>query len=119
VSPSINSPSLLIFIFASLSFLGKPRGTIHDVLETYRGLIKKAKIVVNADVLPEEGAQLVGAEKADAISIGFNWITHPDLVKRVLHGKPLDNIPDIPHLQWGKDGKDLTVGYTDYKVAVY
>ncbi|KAF8966567.1 hypothetical protein BDZ97DRAFT_1917387 [Flammula alnicola] len=30
--------------------------------------------------------------KVDGIFIGFNFITHPDLVKRVLHWKALDNI---------------------------
>lgn len=40
-------------------------------------------------------------------------------MKRVQHGKPLDNIPDIKHLQWGKDEKSPAVGYTDYPAAVY
>ncbi|KAF9009976.1 hypothetical protein BDQ17DRAFT_991760 [Cyathus striatus] len=98
---------------------GKTRAIQHDVLESYAHLIKNSKVFVNADVTPEEGATLVSSEKVDAIAIGFNWITHPDLAKRVEHGKPLDNYPDIPHLQWGKAEKDLAVGYTDYPEATY
>ncbi|TFK38154.1 hypothetical protein BDQ12DRAFT_651893 [Crucibulum laeve] len=102
-----------------VEFEGKKRATIHDIVESYRHLIKNAKVFVNAGVTPEEGAKLISDGKADAISIGFSWITHPDLVKRVQHGKPLNNIPDIPHLQWGKSEKDLRVGYTDYPEAEY
>ncbi|TFK36395.1 hypothetical protein BDQ12DRAFT_686825 [Crucibulum laeve] len=95
------------------------RATYHDIVESYRHLIKNAKVFVNAGVTPEEGAKLISSGTADAISIGFSWITHPDLVKRIQHGKPLNNIPDFPHLQWGKSEKDLRVGYTDYPEAEY
>jgi 2,4-dienoyl-CoA reductase-like NADH-dependent reductase (Old Yellow Enzyme family) len=69
---------------------------------------------LNANVTAEEGAKLVADGSVDGIFIGFSWITHPDLAKRVQHGKPLDNIPDIPHLQTG--GAE---GYTNYPTAVY
>jgi len=98
---------------------GKLRAIQHDVLETFRPFIKKSKVFLNAAVTVEEGEQLIAAGKIDAISIGFNWITHPDLLKRVLHGKPLDNIPDFPHLQAKSEAGDWSVGYTDYPVAVY
>ncbi|KAF9459308.1 hypothetical protein BDZ94DRAFT_1268616 [Collybia nuda] len=98
---------------------GKKRATIHDVLESYRSSVKNAKLFLNASVTPQEGAELVAAGKIDGAFIGFPWITHPDLVKRVQHDKPLDNVPDIKHLQWGKDASDFSVGYTDYPVAVY
>ncbi|KAF8986206.1 hypothetical protein BDQ17DRAFT_1376259 [Cyathus striatus] len=98
---------------------GKSRGTKHDILETYAPLIKNSKIFVNVDVTPEEGASLVSSGKVDAVAIGFNWIIHPDLAKRIQHGKPLDNYPDTPHLQGGKDEKDLAVGYTTYPEAKY
>ncbi|KAG5646395.1 hypothetical protein DXG03_003718 [Asterophora parasitica] len=98
---------------------GEKRATAHDVLASYRSSIKNAKVFLNAAVSLEEGSQLVAAGKIDGVVIGFNWITHPDLVKRVQNGKALDNIPDIQHLQWGKDDRDLDVGYTDYPVAQY
>jgi 2,4-dienoyl-CoA reductase-like NADH-dependent reductase (Old Yellow Enzyme family) len=98
---------------------GKPRGTDHPLLETYRPFVKSTKLVLNGGVTPEEGASLILSGQIDAVAIGYNFITHPDYVKRVLHGKPLDNAPDFIHLQWGKDGKDFTVGYTDYPIAVY
>ncbi|EDR03726.1 uncharacterized protein LACBIDRAFT_174716 [Laccaria bicolor S238N-H82] len=97
----------------------RKRGIPHDVLESYRTYIKNAKIFLNATVTAEEADALIAAGKIDGAFIGFNWITHPDLAKRVLHGKVLDNIPDIPHLQPGKGDGNWTVGYTDYPVAVY
>ncbi|KAF8958018.1 hypothetical protein BDZ97DRAFT_1762455 [Flammula alnicola] len=98
---------------------GVPRSTKHDVLESYRPYIKNAKLFLNAEVTAEEGEELVAAGKIDGIFIGFNWITHPDLVKRVLHGKALDSIPDIKHLQTNKSENNWSTGYTDYHAAVY
>jgi len=100
---------------------GVRRGTNHDILESYRPYIKNAKLVLNAGILPEEGEALVASGKVDAVGIGFNWITHPDLAKRVQHGKPLNNIPDIPRLQTkeGDEEDTWSKGYTDYPVAVY
>ncbi|PPQ80754.1 hypothetical protein CVT26_006965 [Gymnopilus dilepis] len=97
---------------------GIPRATKHDVLASYRPYIRNAKVFLNAGVSPEEGAELIASGQIDAVSIGFNWITHPDLTKRVKHGKALDNVPDIPHLQTNKDSRDWKTGYTDYPVAV-
>ncbi|KAM6492768.1 hypothetical protein JOM56_012492 [Amanita muscaria] len=98
---------------------GTRRATKHDVVASYRHLIKNAKVVVNGGVLPEEGAELVESRKADTISIGFNYISHPDVVKRAKHGKPFDNIPNIPHLQGAGKKEHLDIGYTDYPLAVY
>jgi len=48
------------------------------------------------------------------------WITHPDLEKRVEHGKPLDNHLDIQHLYGnGASVEEQRVGYTDYPEATY
>ena len=101
------------------SLKGKLRGIQHDVLETFRPFVKNTKLFLNTQVTAEEGEELVAAGKIDGIFIGFNWITHPDLVKRVLHGKPLNNIPDISHLQSKTESGDWSVGYTDYPTAVY
>ncbi|CAA7267227.1 unnamed protein product [Cyclocybe aegerita] len=98
---------------------GVHRSTKHDVLESYRHLIKNSKVFVNAEVTPELGEKLVSEGKVDGIFIGFNYITHPDLVERIAHGKPLDNIPDIKHLQTNKDSGDWATGFTDYPRAVY
>lgn len=101
------------------SFAGKKRATVHDVVGSYTPYIKNVKVFLNAGITPAEGETLVSSGQVDGIFIGFQWIPHPDLTERVIHGKPLDNVPDIPHLQWGKDEKGLEVGYTDYPVAVY
>ncbi|KAH9478744.1 N-ethylmaleimide reductase [Psilocybe cubensis] len=106
-------------LFFDVEYDGVRRATKHDVLASYSPYIKNAKVIVNSGVTPEEGEELVAAGKADAISIGFNYITHPDLVERVQHGKPLDNIPDMPHMQTNKDSGDWRTGYNDYPTAVY
>ncbi|KJA24132.1 hypothetical protein HYPSUDRAFT_136934 [Hypholoma sublateritium FD-334 SS-4] len=98
---------------------GALRATQHDVFATFRPVVKHTKVILNGGILPEEGAQLVAAGTADGISIGFNFITHADLVKRVKHGKPLDNAPDFPHLQTNKTSTDWAAGYTDYPLAKY
>jgi len=102
-----------------VEFDGVHRGIQHDVLESYRPYVKNAKLFLNTGILPEEGEELVASGKVDAVVIGFNWITHPDLAKRVEHGKPLDNIPDIPHLQTKAGDDNWSKGYTDYPIAVY
>ena len=96
-------------------FLGKPRGTVHDVIESYGSLLGSTKVVINAGLTPEEGAGLVAAGKVDAISLGKPFISHPDLVKRVGHGKPLDNPVRNEYVYGGPGG----VGYTDYPEATY
>jgi len=102
-----------------MEFDGKIRTIQHDVLETFRPSVKSTKLFLNLQVTAEEGEKLIADGKIDGIFIGFNWITHPDLVKRVLHEKPLNNIPDIQHLQTKTEGGDWSVGYTDYPTAVY
>ncbi|KAF8337263.1 flavoprotein NADH-dependent oxidoreductase [Amanita rubescens] len=97
---------------------GKRRATNHDVVASYRHLIKNSKFILNGGVLPEEAAELVKSGVADAVSFGFNYITHPDFAKRVLHGKPLDNVLNMKHI-YGAGNKDLRLGYTDYPAASY
>ncbi|KAJ6626992.1 hypothetical protein B0H10DRAFT_1997573 [Mycena sp. CBHHK59/15] len=92
---------------------GKKRATVHDVLAAYRPLIKNAKVIVNAGVTPEEGAELVKSGKADAFSMGLNWITHPDVANRIQRGQQLDNVLDVKHL-YGNPHVDLNIGYTTY-----
>jgi len=101
-----------------VEFDGKKRATQHDVLESYREYVKNAKLYLNSGVQPEEGEKLVEEGKVDAISFGFNWIAHPDLVKRLDQGVPLNNAPDFPTLQAGKPGIDeWSIGFTDYPTA--
>lgn len=90
------------------------------MLGSYGPLIKNAKIFLNAGVTPEEGAELISSGKIDGTFIGFSWIAHPDLAKRVEHGKPLDNAPNVPFLQGGSEVlEELRIGYTDYPEASY
>ena len=88
------------------------------MLESYRPVIKNSNLYLNAGITPEEGAALIESGKVDGVFIGFSWIMHPDLARRVQNGKALDNVPNIPSLQWKGDG-DMKLGYTDYPIAVY
>ncbi|KAF8882058.1 hypothetical protein CPB84DRAFT_1791306 [Gymnopilus junonius] len=105
--------------FMDATYDSVSRATQHDILATYRPIIKNTPLILNGGVLPEEGAQLIASGKIDAISIGINFITHPDLVKRVEFGKPFDNVLDVPHMQTNKNSTDWRTGYNDYPLAVY
>lgn len=99
---------------------GVPRATQHDVLESYGHLIKNAKLVYNTGVTAEEAEQLLSAGKIDAVSMGMNYIAHPDVAKRVKHGKPLDNQLDFTTFYGAnKDPREWRKGYADYPAAVY
>jgi len=99
-------------------FDGKGRAIQHDVVASYRHLIKNSKLFINGTVLPAEGAELVKSGTVDVVSIGFNYVAHPDLTKRVQYNKPLDNQTDFAHL-YGAGREDLHIGYTDYPEAKY
>ncbi|KAF9246857.1 hypothetical protein BU15DRAFT_69717 [Melanogaster broomeanus] len=96
---------------------GELRATQHDVLESYRPCIKKSALFLNAGVTPEEAEALIAQNKIDAAVFGMLWISHPDLAKRLEHGKPLDNQIEFTKL-YGL-GPEMTLeelkkGYTDY-----
>ncbi|KAF7340099.1 Artemisinic aldehyde Delta(11(13)) reductase [Mycena venus] len=76
---------------------GKRHAPRHDVLATYRPLLAHTNIFLNIQVTPELAEEVRG---------GYG------------RGKPLDNALDTKTL-YGGSGVDLTVGYTDYKEAVY
>ncbi|PPQ86647.1 hypothetical protein CVT25_006831 [Psilocybe cyanescens] len=95
-------------------FDGVSRATKHDVIEPYAHLIKNAKVFLNSGVTPEDGEKLVASGKVDGIFIGTNWINHPDVAKRVEHGKPWDNKLNFMTLQ-----SNDAAGYTDYPSAEY
>lgn len=97
-------------------FTGVKRATPHDVLASYRDVVKKSKFFVNAGVSPEEAETLISSGTVDGAFFGISFITHSDLVKRVQNGKPLDNAPNYAHL-YGVPGVDIHVGFTDYPIA--
>ncbi|KAJ7905916.1 hypothetical protein B0H13DRAFT_731172 [Mycena leptocephala] len=99
-------------------FDGKKRGTQHDVIETFRPFLPDTPIFVNAGVTPAEAEELVGSGKAAGVFFGLNWVTHPDVGRRIKEGKQLDNVPDFAHL-YGAKGVDPALGYVDYKEATY
>ncbi|KAF7364120.1 Artemisinic aldehyde Delta(11(13)) reductase [Mycena sanguinolenta] len=72
-----------------------PRGTAHDVVETFRPFLTKTALFVNSSVTPAEGEELVKSGKAAGVFMGMNWLTHPDVARRIKEGKELDNAPDF------------------------
>ncbi|KAK7052201.1 Oxidored-FMN domain-containing protein [Favolaschia claudopus] len=99
---------------------GKKRATVHDVFQTYIPFLKNTPIWINSGVTLEEGEEFLKSYsgKVAGIFMGFNWLTHPDLAKRLQEGKPLDNVLDFSTL-YGAVGVEPALGYTDYKEAVY
>ncbi|KAJ7061601.1 flavoprotein NADH-dependent oxidoreductase [Mycena amicta] len=99
---------------------GKLRSTKHDVLETFRGYLVSGRtpLFLNSGLQPAEAEELISSGKVAGVFFGTNWLTHPDLTRRIKAGKPLDNVPDPLHF-YGLEGVDPALGYTDYKAAVY
>jgi 2,4-dienoyl-CoA reductase-like NADH-dependent reductase (Old Yellow Enzyme family) len=114
----LSSPSYSYTEPSFLLLLGKKRGTQHDVIETFRPFLPDTPIFVNAGVTPAEAEELVGSGKAAGVFFGLNWVTHPDVGRRIKEGKQLDNVPDFVHL-YGAKGVDPALGYVDYKEATY
>lgn len=59
--------------------------------------------------------------KVEGVFFGTLWISHPDLAKRLEHGKPLDNAIDFTTL-YGKyyaSEEEQKKGYVDYPEAQY
>ncbi|KAJ7926199.1 flavoprotein NADH-dependent oxidoreductase [Mycena leptocephala] len=104
--------------YLDLEFDGKKRATQHDVVETFRPFLTNTPVFVNAGVTPAEAEELVESGKAAGVFMGLNWISHPDLGRRIKEGKQLDNAPDFAHL-YGAEGVDPALGYVDYKEATY
>ncbi|KAJ7589675.1 hypothetical protein C8J56DRAFT_826910, partial [Mycena floridula] len=96
------------------------RGTPHDVYDSYRHLVKNSKAFFNCEFTVEEAEEWVQKGKADGIFFGRHFLSHPDLVKRLQHGKPLDNPLDYATLYgYGGDEASEVKGYTDYPAADY
>ncbi|KAF8146622.1 flavoprotein NADH-dependent oxidoreductase [Mycena galopus ATCC 62051] len=99
-------------------FNGKKRGMPHDVVEIFSPFLTKTPIFVNSGVTPSEAEELISSGKAAGIFMGMNWLTHPDVGRRIQAGKPLENAPDFMTF-YGAEGVDRARGYTDYKEAIY
>ncbi|KAF7364076.1 Artemisinic aldehyde Delta(11(13)) reductase [Mycena sanguinolenta] len=104
--------------FTDVEFDGKLRATQHDVVETFSPFLTHTPIFVNGDVTPAEAEALVGSGKAAGVFMGRNWISHPDLARRIKAGKALDNAFDFAGF-YGTEGVDPAVGYVDYPEATY
>ncbi|KAJ6569576.1 flavoprotein NADH-dependent oxidoreductase [Mycena capillaripes] len=92
---------------------GKNRSTPHDVVSTYRPVVKNAKLFSNGGFTSEEAEDMISAGTLDGVLFGVPWIAHPDFAKRVQHGKPLDNTPDWKTF-YGNIDTPPQLGFTDY-----
>ncbi|KAJ7623482.1 hypothetical protein FB45DRAFT_753025 [Roridomyces roridus] len=104
-------------IYHDPEYDGKKRAIRHDVLETYAPFLGNTPIFINSEVTPAEAEELVGSGRVAGVFLGIDWITHPDLGRRIQAEKALDNVPDYGSF-YGTPGMDPAVGYIDYKVAV-
>ncbi|KAF8216741.1 hypothetical protein K438DRAFT_1914537 [Mycena galopus ATCC 62051] len=96
---------------------GKKRATQHDVVEAFTPFLTDIPVFINSGVTPLEAEELVKNGKAAGVFMGMNWITHPDLGRRIKAGKQLDNAPNFT-LLYGAEGVDPALGYTDYKLLL-
>ncbi|ORX94234.1 FMN-linked oxidoreductase [Basidiobolus meristosporus CBS 931.73] len=92
------------------------RGTPINIDEVFRPLIKNSLFIVNGDFSPEEGEKWVEEGKADAVAFARPYISNPDFVERLQHGKELSAITDMRTLYLAVDN-DKSKGYTDYPRA--
>ncbi|KAF7348674.1 Oxidored-FMN domain-containing protein [Mycena venus] len=97
---------------------GNKRGTPHDPVSTYGKLINNSRTFLVGGLSPEEAEELVKTGQVDGVFFGIPWVTHPDLAKRIRHGKRLDNVVAMPHL-YGDVNVDPCRGYTDYPAVTY
>ncbi|KAF5363228.1 hypothetical protein D9758_008381 [Tetrapyrgos nigripes] len=101
---------------------GKPRGAPHDVIQTWRPLVRNCKFFVNTSYTPQEAAEEISSGRVDGVFLGRAWIANPDLPKRIRYGIPLNEDIDVGRLYGPRDGRvlseeELAKGYTDYPVA--
>lgn len=87
-------------------------------------MIKRTSVLLNADVSLFEAAELISARQIDVASLGWLWISHPDVVNRLRRGVPLDTAVDVTRLYGGGSGlsgelsvEGMKAGYTDYPFA--
>ncbi|KAF8181248.1 hypothetical protein K438DRAFT_1768079 [Mycena galopus ATCC 62051] len=99
-------------------FNGKKRSTPHNVIETFSPFLTKTPIFGNSGVTPSEAEELISSGKVAGVFMGMNWLTHPDVGRRIQAGKPLEYAPDFMTF-YGAEGVDRALGYTDYKEAIY
>ncbi|KAF8217552.1 hypothetical protein K438DRAFT_1557823 [Mycena galopus ATCC 62051] len=97
----------------------KKRGTPHDLVATYGKVIKNAKTFVVGGVTPEEAEELVKTGKVDGVFFGMSWVTHPDLAKRIQHGRTLDNTVVMAQLYDTANVDPCGIGYTEYPAVTY
>ena len=97
-------------------YLGELRATPHDVLQTFRPLIKHPRLILNGALSPSEAEGLIQKGSIDAAAFGFLWIGHPDMQRRVKTGAALDAVVDVKHINH-RPGVELPMGYTTYPAA--
>ena len=78
-----------------------------DVVTPFHELYS-GQLILNMGYSPEEAAETIGAEKADAIAFGVPYLANPDLPERIREGAEL-NEPDQDTF-YSQEAK----GYTDY-----
>ncbi|THU98430.1 FMN-linked oxidoreductase [Dendrothele bispora CBS 962.96] len=101
---------------------GKRRAIKHDMIKTYRSLLKDSKFFVVGGYTPFEAAELISSHKVDGVFFGRPWIANPDFPNRVRFGLGMSEI-DMKRLYGPRDGRvlgeeELAKGYTDYPLAV-
>ncbi len=72
-------------------------------------------LIANEGYNRETAQQVVAAGEADAVAFGKDFISNPDLPRRLLLNLPLN--PYHPETFYGSGNADAKLGYTDYPFA--
>jgi len=93
----------------------------HDVVKTWKPLVRNSKFFAVNNYTPQEAAEAISSNQVDGVFFGRPWIANPDFPQRVRFGLPMNAI-DIGKLYGPKDGRvleaeELAKGYTDYPLA--
>ncbi|KAK7472020.1 hypothetical protein VKT23_000129 [Stygiomarasmius scandens] len=100
---------------------GEVRGVNHDVVKTWKPLVRNSKFFAINNYTPQEAAEAISSNQVDGVFFGRPWIANPDFPQRVRFGLPMNAI-DIGKLYGPKDGRvleaeELAKGYTDYPLV--
>jgi N-ethylmaleimide reductase len=78
--------------YGDANFDGHPQGYDHDVIATYKSLVKRSNFVVNCGYDGAKGEKEVAERGVAAITYGQAFISNPDYLKRIQEGLPLNEL---------------------------
>lgn len=101
--------------YGDVKFDGKPQGYDHDVVATYKDLLKNAAFIANCGYDGAKAEKEVEERGVKAVSFGQAFIANPDYYRRIQENLDTNQV-DYPSMYNIIDG-DAGKGYHDYPFA--